>query len=523
MSATSARRWMLDAARLAPALALGALPVVQLAATAFGPGGEADVAGGWSLDGRAQGLLERSLALAGGAAIGALALGLCIGIPIARVRFSGRVPLALLLLAAFAVSPYWMALGWLGGDLGSAAAQHLIGRPGAVALVLACAHAPVFALLAWLAAKSIPIGWEEAGLVAAPLPRVVTRILVPPLLPLLAAATLLVFTLCFSDYAVASLLQVLTYPVEVFLLYAGVFEPAQAARACMPLLAVAVVTAALLGALLGGALVGQWPAAVAGSWPLTRWQRRGLLGAALLVLAGCAAWPAAGLLGTLEATPQSLDALRAGAPALLNSLATTALSVGIALALGVAASGPLARASAGGRALLATWLLVPVCLPGPAYAIAWVELVGAWAPALRGGLASVPALVPALCIGARWAGPVALLVAAARSALPRGLLDAARIQEGSALRRLLRIELPLVAPVGLAAAAIVAALVQSATGILVLTAPPGFEVAPLRIDNLLHYGAKEQAVALALASAGLAVCVPLALAAVAHSVWRRVA
>jgi len=502
-------------------LVFGLAPVLYLAVVAFAANPEPPAGPSWRLDARTWGLLARSLAIASGASAGALALGGAIALPLARIRFRGRGALTGGLLAAFAVAPYWMALGWLRGDLASQTAQLWMGRPAAVAFILATAYAPAVALLLLLAARSLPIGWEEAALLTAPLPTVVRRILLPPLLPFLAVVTLLVFSLCFADYEVASLLQVVTYPIEVFLLYASVYAPGEAARACLPLLAVAIVTAAPLGALLSRGLVRQWPASVSGSWPLTRGQRSALLALALTLAAGFSLWPMLGLLSAADATPQTLDALRAGAPALANSLATTAASVLIAIGLGVAASGALVRARPATRALLSMLLLVPVCLPAPAYAIAWVALAAAWPPALRDGLASLPALVPAFCIAARWAGLVALLAAAARLALPRSALDAARLQEGSAVRRFLRVELPLVVPVLLAAAAILSALSQGAIGILVLTVPAGFEVAPLRIDNLLHYGAREQAVALAVASAALAAGIPLALAIAASRAGRR--
>jgi ABC-type Fe3+ transport system permease subunit len=519
MSGPHARTRALDAIRLALTLGVVWLPVLHLVLVALGASAEGDVT--WRLDARALGLLGRSLAIAASASLGALVLGLGIGIPLARLRFSGRRPLAMLLLAVFAFSPYWIALGWLQGDLGSVAAQLLIARPAAVAFVLATAHAPAAALWVLLAARSVPIGWEEAGLLAAPLPHVLRRILLPQLRPLLGVALLLVFALCLSDYAVASLLQVPTYPVEIFLLYAGAFAPGQAARACMPLLGVAALVAVLLGTLIDRGLAQHWPAAVLGSWPVTRWQRHGLLALALALMLSCTAWPVLGLLSRLETAPGTLLALRAGAPALANSLATAACAVALALALGSAASGALLRAKPRSRCALAMLLLVPLCLPGSAYAIAWVELSAIWPRALKDPLASLPALLPALCIAARWSGPVALLMTAARLALPRGAIEAAFLQEGSRLRRFLRIELPLVAPVVLASCAILFALSQSAVGILVLTAPPGFEVATLRIDNLLHYGASEQAVALAIASAALAAIAPLVLAGVARSVWRR--
>jgi ABC-type Fe3+ transport system permease subunit len=331
---------------------------------------------------------------------------------------------------------------------------------------------------------------------------------------------MLVFALCFADYEVASLLQVVTYPVEVFLLYAGMFSPGEAARACLPLLAVACVTATVLALGLGSGMARQWPSRVLGEWPLPRWQARGLLALVLLWVAGFVAWPALGLVSQLEATQSSWQGLRAGAPALANSLATTLAAVLLALAFGGMAAGALVRARAATRTALVAALLIPLCLPGPAFGIAWVELLSRWPSSLRVLLAALPALAPALCIAARWAGLVAVLVAAARLALPQSALDAARLQEGNALRRALRIELPLIRPMLLAATAVVASLAHSATGTLVLTVPAGFEVAPLRIDNLLHYGARDQAVALAIATALIAAGIPLVLALSASRFWR---
>ena len=372
-----------------------------------------------------------------------------------------------------------------------------------------------------LFARTVPSGWEEAALLVASVPRALGVILLPQLLPALGLIALLVFALAFADYEVASLLQVPTYPVEVFLLYAGVFAPGEAARACLPLLGVALVTAAPLGWLLSRGLIRRWPARVFGEWPVTRSQRRVFVAVALALFAGCVLWPAVGLLGPLGSTPEGFRALRAGAPALANSMLTTMIAVLFAFALGVLASGAVVRARPAGRSLLVATLLLPACLPGPAFAIAWVELLTLLPASFQDTSSVWPPLNPALCLAARWAGLAALLIAAARLALPQDLLDAARLQEGSPLRRAWHVELPLVAPVLVSAAALVAALCHGAVGTLVLTVPAGFEVAPLRIDNLLHYGAREDATALAVAAATLGAGIPLAMALAARGLWRR--
>ena len=519
MRRAGAGRLLRDVALVVPVLALGAGPVLHLLRVAWLDDGHGQALS-WQLDARALGLLGRSLVIAGSAAAGALVLGLAIGIPLARVRLPGRSGATLLLIGAFAVSPYWMALGWLGGDLASVAAQGLVGSPAAVAGVLAAAYAPAVALLVAFALRSMSIEGEEAAFLVAPLPRVLVGVVLPRLLPVLGVAGLFVFALAFSDHAVASLLQVLTYPVEVFLLQASAFAPGQAARACLPLIAIAAILAFSLARSISRFPRPQSARRVARDWSLGPRER--LVGIAIgtVVLLAAFAWPAARILGQV-APGQALEALRTGSPALANSLAVSACAVLPALVLGAAASGPVVRAGPRFGAGLAMLLLLPMCLPGSAFAIAWVELLGWLPPPLRTALSVAPPLAPALCIAARLAGVVALLLAAARLAVPRGAREAALLAESSATRRFLRTELPMVAPVALVAAAIVAALANAAAGTLVLTAPPGFEVAPLRVDNLLHYGAHGQAIALSAAGAGLTMGATLALAIAGGALRRR--
>jgi iron(III) transport system permease protein len=246
-----------------------------------------------------------------------------------------------------------------------------------------------------------------------------------------------------------------------------------------------------------------------------------LLLATLCVAFVCTLWPTLGLMAQLGSPEEIAAALRSGAPALANSLGATLGAALLALALGTVSSGALARASGPMKSVWVTMLILPLCIPGPVYGIAWVELASTLHSSMRAAVGSVPALVPALCLAARWSGLVAVLVAAARLALPRHALDAARLQDGSTVRRFWWIELPWIAPVVIGAVALVCALAQTAIGVLVLTVPPGFEVAPLRIDNLLHYGAREQAVALAVCSAGLAAALPLVLVTAARALGRR--
>jgi ABC-type Fe3+ transport system permease subunit len=420
------------------------------------------------------------------------------------------------LFVAFSVSPYVVALGWLGGRLDSAMAGWMLGRPAAVSWVLGSALAPLAALLVYAGARRESLSAEEAGVLAAS-PRDVARgIVLRRLAPVFYLAAVVIFAIGFSDYSVASLFQVPTYPVEVFLYYAGAFQPAHAARACLPL----VVCGLALALALAGPLPGLWlrrqAPTPARHWPLTPGARR-TASATLLVLPVVLVAPP--WLRHLRAVGDAEAAGRAvlgGTEALLNSLALSLLAAGLAVLLGWAASPRLTQGPRWWRALLAAALLLPLFVPASAFGIAWIEL-RSWSglplPALQ-------LLDPALCLGARFGGLAALYLAGVRLTLVAEPLEAARLQEASGLRRWLRIERPLLLPAALAAAGILVALNLNATGILVLTAPPGFEVLPLRVDNLLHYGLPEEASALALATA-VAAALPVIVGLAAHRALRR--
>jgi ABC-type Fe3+ transport system permease subunit len=316
---------------------------------------------------------------------------------------------------------------------------------------------------------------------------------------------------------VASLFQVLTYPVEVFLLYAGSFDPAQAARACLVLLAVGAAMSVPLARLLAVAA----PELSAGmariEWPLSRRTRLVAIALPAALLGGSIVLPVSGLVLGIGNPSEALHTIRAAAPAIAGSLAIAGIAAALCPVLAFAASGLVARRAGALRRTCAVLLLLPLCVPSSAFAIAWAEL-------RTHSLAGWPLpgiLEPALCLTARWAGPMALLLGAGRLALPRGLMDAARLQEASPFRRFLSVEAPLLAPLVLIASALVGADSFAATGVLVLTVPPGAEVLPLRIDNLLHYGERGSAAVLALVQGALVVGLLLGLVGIAHALGRR--
>ena len=499
------RRWdnPLGGPVLGTLLLLGLAPLGRLVMQAWGGSPDSGLASPF-LDARTASLLLRSFWIAGVATLVAVGPGAAVGLVLARVPFRGRWALVVALFSVFCISPYVLALGWLGGRLDSSWSGMLLGSPWAVAWILGVSYLPLAALITLLGARGLPTSPEEAALLTVGPARTVWKVVLPGVAASCGVAALLVFDLCFADYAVASLLQVPTYPIEVFLYYAGVFQPAEAARACLPLLGVGFLVALALGFLIPQSLVRRWPASPRRDWMLaakTRWM---CVGTVLVGLACIATPPLLILAASLPSFQTASRALGGGMGAMGNSLSVSGAAAGLALLLAWPASSVLAGSSRSTLVAVSTLLLLPQCVPASAYGIAWVELAAQLGPAGNRIADQIGFLGPALCLAVCLAGPATLFLAGGRLALAEEAMEAARLQEARGLRRDIVIAAPQLASMALATAAILGALAMNAVGILVLTVPPGFEVLPLRTDNMLHYGLPEEAITLVLATAAVA-------------------
>lgn len=478
-------------------LILGLTPLGLLLVQALSSGG---ASAGAFASGRALTLLGRSLTIAAGSTTVAMVLGSVVGLLLARIAVVGRALILLALFVVFSISPYVLALGWLGGRLDSTAAGWMLGRPEAVVWVLGTALSPLAALLVYGAARRQPLSAEEAGFLFAPPWTAVRRISMRGLLPAFVVVATLVFSISLSDYAVASLLQVPTYPVEVFLYYAGSFDPLAAARACLPLVLCGIVLSAVLAPLLPRLWLRRQAPTPARTWPLTRTARRVTTAVLFAVLALVLVLPWLRILTGMPGLQAGRRAVAGGFDAIANSILLSVLAALLTLCLAWPASGRLVRGPTWRRAGLAVLLLVPLFVPASAFGISWVETANRWGlTAGRLGL-----LAPALCLAARLGGATALFLAGVRLSLPLETMEAALVFEGNPVRRWFWIELPMLLPYLAAVFGVLVALDLNAVDLLVLTVPAGYEILPLRIDNLMHYGLPEEASVLALVAGFLA-------------------
>src|SRR4030095_8365992 len=240
-------RGLVFAAAMAMLAAICVAPlVVLLAAPAWV--GRWDAYRSAILDARHIGLLVNSLRIASGVADVATAIGAVLGVLIARAPIRARNAVRLGLAVPALIPTYALALSWIfatGAEglvtrlLGLGAVAPLTYSPIGAIIVLAIALYPVPMLATEAAVRRIESRLEEAALLVAPVPRVLTRITLPLLSPSVASSGLLTFVLALSDYAVPNLLRQRVFTTEVFTAFAALYDVSRATALALPLLAAA--------------------------------------------------------------------------------------------------------------------------------------------------------------------------------------------------------------------------------------------------------------------------------------------
>ena len=464
--------------------------------------------------GRSLMLLLRSCALSAATAL------LCLAIGTAGALFLLAAParlrwLRMVIILPVIIPPYLHAVAWMRIGEG----LRVLLRGGGLALppfqgfwaalwVQVMVYAPLMAGVALAAWSMVDPLLVDAGLVHGSPQRVLRRILLPLMWPVLTAGTLLVFVLCMGDLSVPSLFSVNTYALELYARFSASGRTADVTLLAVPV--VLLCLAALAPAMRGIATVLSTPSARDGA-ASSAWRATGVVRAGALCGTAVLAVDVAGLCGSLLAGAQGATwaAVHDALPQALVSLRTAGGACLVSLVLALTA-GPLVAAGNRSGRWMAAFLLVPLALPGP-LAGTGASLAGT----LAGGLWKAAA--PALLLAFRF-GPFACLMTGARLArLDSAAAEAGRLFERRRGDYVRCIWLPTLGPVLVAALLLVAILGIGEVSGTLLVMQPGQQPLALAIYNYLHYGGSGTVSALCLILlAGL-----LALMAPALFLWNK--
>lgn len=342
--------------------------------------------------------------------------------------------------------------------------------------------------------------------------RWIRDVVIPLVLPVLAAGSGVVFILSLVDYSVPSLFQMNVYAMEIFADFSASNDEARAFLLGLPLWLAAM---AALGLVLRGER--GW-SAMEENLPkqplqLPAWLRAAQRFSVVVLLAHILV-PLVSqvlLVGSLEAL---FRAVSDAAGEIRVSLLVAAASSLLAVPLVFTAWKLFMNARWKGWRLL---VFAPITLPASLMGIGLVTL---WNSLLRTGIYGTLAM-PVLASTARFVPFAVLLASAQMSSIREELFESARIYQGRWVERIVRIDLPLYAPGLAAAAALVFILAIGELGATLIVAPPGRGTLTMRIYNYLHYGASDMVAGLCLAVTLVTVTFGLAAVFLYHGANRR--
>ena len=437
----------------------------------------------------------------GGCSVAAAA-GVPLGAILARSSLPARGAIRAGLTAPVLLPPYIVALAWtyLAGHSG-----WMSGLPAA-AIVLGLVLYPIPMLAAEVALRGVDARLEEAGLLVGTRSHVVRRITLPLVAPQILAASLVVFVLAISDFAVPGLLGVRVYTTEVFTAFAALYDFPRAMVLALPLLLLCVGVGSTASMVMHAApTVGRRVTRTGSSLLTISIMAAGV--AVVLVGAAALALPGAVLVNEASGVRSWLGVVEGSAAAIWNSLLLAGVGATLVVMVAVVVGYAAARIGARAARMVDTLLIAVFGIPST---IVGVGLISLWnRPGLAGGIYGTETM---LVLGylARYLPIASLVMAAAIRHVPVSHEEAAAVSGAGWLRSAWRIVLPQIRLAMAATWILTFILAFGELGVSLLVAPPGESTLPIRVYTLIANAPSSQVAALALLQAAT-ILIPVAL------------
>ncbi len=464
-------------------------------------------------------LLFRSVGLASGVAVLATILGASAAYALIRLPRAAHLSAAFALTLPVIVPQHIMAIAWVDvlGRSGYLSRFVQIAMPGAppvpspftfwgTLFILAMTLYPIPMLATFVALRRFDARFIEAARVAGQSRGAFRAIVLPLILPSVLTGSLVVFALSVSTFAVPSLLQVNTYPVEIHASSMS-FDYGAAAAQSLPMIAVCAVTFAVWSlyvrprhAWLSGAARGATTELPAGKPNL---RMRTVLSSSfvLLVAFGAIALPLAALF--LRSLPLRTYAAVWGTAReeIVTGLVVAACAATVISAIAFSMSAIVQ--GTGARAFVRYASLFAFVAPGPLLALG---MIAQWNRPGIAGMVYDSASILILASATRFFAFGNIAFEAQRARMNPRLLEAARVAGVPWWRSISAISLPLALPYLIAVWLVAFVLALGEVDAAVLLSPPGVSTFALRLFSLMHYGPDSFVAALSLITAmGIAV------------------
>jgi iron(III) transport system permease protein len=445
-------------------------------------------------------LLRTTVALGAVASLISTSIGAPLGFLLARFDLPRVALWRLALLVPLVIPPYVLALVWI---FITGYAEFAYSASGA-ALVLGIAFYPLSMLASEAAFRRVDASLEEAALLLTTPRRAFSRITVPLVAPLIAAAALLVFALAIAEFSVPGLLRVRVYTTEVFTAFAALYDYGRATALAIPVMAVTLIAAMGARWMVGEGLLtstATWHPAAPLHVPLRKSLALALVIAWLIVVV---AVPIAVLATHSQRITSSIvpawPAIRASI--MLSLIGATVIAV-VSMVLGYAR----ARLQTSAAFVMDLILIASFAVPST---VVGIGIIGLWnRPAVPIELYSSSITIVMGYI-ARFLPIGIVIIAAAVRQVPAATEEAAYIAGAGWTRAFWRIVIPQIRGAVGAAWLVVFIFAFGEVGTTVLVAPPGEATLPVRVYTLIANAREGDIAALALLQV-FATLVPLSL------------
>jgi iron(III) transport system permease protein len=185
---------------------------------------------------RQLGLAANSLGLAAGATCLSLIFGIPLAFLISRTELLGRRIFGVLSIVPVLIPPYIHAIVW--SHLDSFWRPYFawdVHSVGGAILVLAFAYFPFVTLMVFSGLQSIDRNLEEVSLLRHGRWETLSRITVPLVTPHILSGAIFVFIFSIIDFGVPDILRVRVYPVEIFIQFSAFYNEQGATILSLPL------------------------------------------------------------------------------------------------------------------------------------------------------------------------------------------------------------------------------------------------------------------------------------------------
>jgi iron(III) transport system permease protein len=488
----------------------------------------------------------------GGAAL-ALALGGAFALLVTLTDVRAKRPLVFCFMMPLMIAPQVTALAWINlfgpnstllRALGVAPAPgtpHPLYGPGGIALLLGLEQAPVVFLAVRAGLRALPRDLVEAAQAAGAQPaRIVRTVVLPLMMPSLAAGGMLAFVGGIGNFGIPAFLGIPAgFTVLVTLIYQRLAGFGTSVLGEVAALSLLLALIALGGLALNGWLVRRrdvrvmaWTAA-APQWSLGRW-RRPIEGSCWTMLFVVLALPFLALLATalvpaigVALTPRSLTLgnfyfvlfdYAATRRAFFNSASLAGAAAVLLVVVSVPLGYSLALRRAGVRQAVGFVAELPYAIPGVVLAIAMILCLLKPLPLLGFSLYSTIWIILVAYLSRFMLLALRPVTNALRQIDP-GLDEAARMSGARFARRIVTVIMPMVAPSAVAGGMLVFLMAFNELTVSALLWSSGSETVGVVLFSLDQAGDVVSAAAVAV----IAIVVTLAMMLVANALASRVA